>query len=206
MLALLLLAQTVIYHPAIRPVAPLTSRVQILCLGDSKTTDTTWQVLLRNSVEAQYRTTLLGMTSVGTAGVTAADRAGTIAADLAAISTTMDAVLVNLGANDVAALPAEATWKADMGTIVDALHAKWPNAAVYLTRVWRSGEAADCNSLATWMADLVTLKGTWLKLGDDERVWLEGGDNGATMSSDGVHYTAAGKIAAAAARKTALGY
>lgn len=201
----LLLAQ-VLFHQPSRPVAPLTTPVRVLCLGDSKTVDTTWQILLRNGVEAQYRTTLLRMTTVGTAGVTTADRAGTIAADLAAISTTHDAVLVNLGANDVAALPAEATWKADMGTIVDALHAKWPNAAVYLTRVWRQGEAADCNSLATWMADLVVIKGSWLRLGDDERVWLAGADDGATNSSDGIHYSAAGRIAAAAARKTVLGY
>jgi hypothetical protein len=40
----------------------------------------------------------------------------------------------------------------------------------------------------------------------DERVWLEGGDDGATMTTDGVHYSSAGQTACAAAWQTVLGY
>ena len=73
-------------------------------------------------------------------GATVASRAATIAADIAAIdlvrSSNMQAVLFNLGANDSYALPAEATWKANLATILDAMNAQWPAAKVYVMRPW----------------------------------------------------------------------
>lgn len=42
--------------------------------------------------------------------------------------------------------------------------------------------------------------------GHDERIWLEGGDNGATMTYDGTHYSAAGQAECVNQWKTILGY
>jgi len=42
-------------------------------------------------------------------------------------------------------------------------------------------------------------------LGHDERVWLEGGDDGATMTTDGRHYSAAGQAECAAQWRSVIG-
>jgi lysophospholipase L1-like esterase len=156
-----------------------------LYYGDSKTE------------AGQYQTALTQLANVsgvnlGVGARTAATGATEIAAELATLTYTPDKILFNLGANDVAALPAEATWKADMGTILDAMNAKWPSAQIYIMRPWKRDEAADCNSLATWIGDIVTARSTYCHLGPDERVFLEGGDDGATYTADGIHPNAAG--------------
>lgn len=145
---------------------------------------------------------------LGVSGITTANMAARITADLALRGTDWNRawLLVNLGANDVAALPAEATWKADMGAILDGYHAKWPNGKAYVMRPWVRGEAADCNTLAAWIADVVAARSTWAFVGPDERVFLEGGDDGATYTSDGVHPNAAGAALTAAQWKAAMGY
>lgn len=145
------------------------------------------------------------MLSVG--GATAASWAAGITSGLAGVTNNVRWALINLGANDVSALPAEATWKADMATILDAINAKWPLAKVYIMRPWRQGEAADCNSLATWIADIVAARSSWAFVGPDERVFLENGDDGATYTSDGVHPTdPAGYLLTVDQWKTVLGY
>jgi len=127
-------------------------------------------------------------------------------ADLAAATYTPRVILFNLGANDVVAIPAEATWKTNLAYILDAFNTKWPGAKVYLMRPWRRNYGAECNSLATWIADVISTRSTWASVGPDERVFLEGGDDGATYTYDGVHQNAAGATLTAAQWHAVIGY
>ena len=177
-----------------------------MSLGDSKTLAGSWQPTLAANLTATTGT-VWGASNGGVGGDTVALAATGIGARLAAFDELSPvAVLCNWGANDVGALPAEATWKANYLAIIDSCVAKWPQAKVYLTRPWRRGYAIQCNTLAAWIADIVAARPGIAFAGDDERVWLEGGDNGATMTVDGIHYSAAGQTAKAAATKAAMGY
>jgi hypothetical protein len=110
-----------------------------------------------------------------------------------------------LGVNDTTALPAEATWKANYLYIVDAMNVKWPNAIIYIAKVWGRTETADCNTLAGWIDDIVASR-AFLRVGHDERGWLEGGDDGVTMTTDGIHYSVAGNAECAAQWQSVMGY
>lgn len=118
---------------------------------------------------------------------------------------TPNYILWNLGANDVGALPLEAAWKADAQYIIDAFHARWPSAHIYFMRPWRRSYLTECNTVAGWYGDLVTSNSTFCHLGPDERVFLEGGDDGATYTGDGTHPNHAGYLLTAAQWKTILG-
>lgn len=105
-------------------------------------------------------------------------------------------ILMNWGVNDVAAMPAEATWKANYLAIIDAVTAKWPSGQIYITRPWKRGFTAECNILAGWITDIVAARSN-THVGPDERIWLEHGDDGVGYTSDGVHYNTAGNLVAA---------
>ena len=178
----------------------------ILPFGDSKTIgDTNF-----GGFPSRISTTTLQFveypTRIATGGATVASRALSIGTDIAASLGTPEYILFNLGANDVAALPLEATWKADCTTIINALHAKWPLAKIYMMRPWRQSYLTECNSIATWINDLVGLNTGVVYNGPDERVFLEGGDDGATYTVDGIHPNAAGYALTATQWVTALGY
>jgi lysophospholipase L1-like esterase len=123
-------------------------------------------------------------------------------------------VLVNLGVNDVGIVGldlalTEAQFKADYATILDAIHAHWPSAMVGCASVWKRGaiyqDALD--SVNTWIAAVrADGRSAWTFAGPDEQVWLEGGDNGVTMTTDGVHYSTAGQTENAVQWKAAMGY
>jgi lysophospholipase L1-like esterase len=135
---------------------------------------------------------------------TAAARAA-VDAELATKDGTPDYILYNLGANDVTALPAQATWETNTAYILDAMHTKWPNAHIYLMRVWVRGEAADCNTLATWQDNVLATRSAWAHAGPDERIFLENGDNGVTYTTDGIHPNHAGYVLTAAQWKAVIG-
>jgi lysophospholipase L1-like esterase len=142
-------------------------------------------------------------------GYTVATMKALIDADLAASTQpAVQYVLFNLGANDMAALPAEAVWEADALYIIDALKVKWPSVKVYLMRPWtRPAGMATANTLAGWIATVVAARAGVAYSGPDERVFLENGDDGATyMVADGIHPNAAGYALTAAQWKTVLGY
>lgn len=140
-------------------------------------------------------------------GYTVAQMKALVDADMAAwASDPVQSVLFNLGANEMGILPAQATWEANLAYILDAFHAKWPAVKVYLMRPWRRGYAADANTLATWINNVVTARAAWAFNGPDERVFLENGDDGVTYTSDGVHPNAAGYALTATQWQTALGY
>lgn len=132
----------------------------------------------------------------------------TLTSDLAAFASEnpITSALINLGVND-SPLPSQATWESDLGVILDGFRAKWPQIRVYVMKPWSSTRPiADYNSMATWIQNVVSARSGWAFEGPDERVWLEGGDNGATMTIDGVHYSAAGNTECAVQWQAVLGY
>ncbi len=114
--------------------------------------------------------------------------------------------LMNLGANDASGLPAEATWKANYQYMIDALIVKYHTAKIYIAKPWRRNMLAACNLMAGYIDDLIAANPTTCFAGHDERTWLEGGDDGATMTYDGIHYSTAGLAECAAQWQTILGY
>jgi lysophospholipase L1-like esterase len=141
---------------------------------------------------------------LGIGGMTTADMAARVASDIAGFVQSPNFVLLNVGVNDIGTLPAEATWKADYATALDAFNAKWPTIKVLCARPWKQNGMTDANTLAVWISDLIATR-SWCSLGIDERVFLEGGDNGATYTSDGTHPTHAGYALTAAQWKLAIG-
>ncbi len=147
--------------------------------------------------------------NLGASAQKVSDAKNTIDARLAAYDGTEPVlhVLMNWGVNDIRfEAITEVTWKANYLYIIDAVHTKWPNASIWLMRPWVINENADSDMIAGWIADVVAARSSYTFLGPDERVWLKGADNGATHTSDGVHYDRSGKIEAANQWKTTLGY
>lgn len=202
-------------NAANKPLINLTYTVPVsLCqqftgMGDSKSLDLVprWPPLLTNWLNITEGDPWAKTGFVATSGATVASKQASIDADLLLITVgSPNVILCNLGANDVqVALPAEATWEANYLYILDAMRAKWPSAIMYVTKVWVRGFLANCNTIAGWI-DTVVASRSWLMAGDDERIWLEGGDNGVTMTTDGLHYSAAGFTEKVQQAKTLMGY
>ncbi len=168
-------------------------------MGDSKVNVTTTNTAVAD-LETAGRRPWLSWTS-GVAGETVAVAAANISTILAgfpdgSLCTQGIQVITELGINDVDPLPDQATWIANFETILDAVHAKWPSAKMYLMRLWKRNELANCNTLDGWIETVVAARSAFTFDGPDERVWLENGDNGVTYTSDGGHYNTAGSIQA----------
>lgn len=175
---------------------------RLFCLGDSKTDGDIWPTYLGRNLNNTAGASIYYElpTRFGVSGATTASLKTYVDSNLAAVTGTAHIITINLGANDVSSMPAEATWKANMIAIVDALRAKWSSAAIYIARPWRRSYASQCNTLATWIAAVVATYPSGVYLGMDERVWMEGSDDGATMTVDGIHYSdPAGEVACATA-------
>ena len=181
-------------------------------VGDSKsitTAETGWPQILLPALNAatnsrwEYWEEELPR-NMASSGATVASRKSSIDSELAEHTETVTDILLDLGVNDLSALPLEATWKADLLYIIDAIATKWPTVRIYICKPWCVGETADANTMAGWIDDVIALRTTNCKAGHDERTWLEGGDNGATMTSDGKHYSTAGHAEAASQWQTLL--
>jgi len=112
--------------------------------------------------------------------------------------------LINLGCNDAVAGVDSATWVNNYLYITDAITAKYSNAVIYLTKPWRTDYIINRDKIASYV-DIVVAERANVYAGDDETVWLEGGDNGATMTEDGKHYSDAGEIEKLIQIRTVLG-
>lgn len=179
-----------------------------MTLGDSKTATGPW---IQPLVASLRLSSGLGWVydDGGVVGDSVGSAAASISTILAGMADTQDtnvAVLCNWGSNDSVVMPTEATFKANYLSIIDAVSAKWPTAKAYLTRPWRRGYDANCDTLATWIAAVVAARPGVAFVADDERVWMKGADNGATMSNDGAHYSAAGQAEKVVQARTVLGY
>lgn len=172
-----------------------------MSLGDSKTAANPWVASL--TARAATATTVPWKSYNGGVG------GATVATALAAMDGILAAfpadgaggdyrvVTMNWGVND--GCSDTATWETNYLAIIDKVHAKAPAAQVYLMRPWKRGFGACTAALHTSIDTIVAARATFAHVGPDEAVWLEGGDDGVTNSTDGTHYSAAGQIAADAA-------
>ena len=114
--------------------------------------------------------------------------------------------LINLGTNEIyTTMPDSTAWATNYLYIIDAIQAKYENSKIYLTYPWQRNGTDDANTIAGWI-DSIIAERSRIYSGDDERIWLENGDNGATMTYDGTHYTTAGNNAKVAAVRAVLGF
>ena len=145
-----------------------------------------------------------GGSTASSLSLLATTNANTVAA---ARPTSHMFMLLTLGINDThPALPAEATWKAAYAKVLDDVHTVMPAAQILVAIPWGRDRDANCNTLATWIADVLTTRAAWASVGIDERTLIENGDNGVTYTYDGIHPNAAGIAVLAPAWQAAMGY
>lgn len=132
---------------------------------------------------------------LGENGTTVALRKAAVDVDLAAISIPPTVILFNLGSNDAfvgdAVSGNAATWKANLAYIWNAMHTKWPEAQIWYSETWRQGFDTESDTLATWYAAVASGR-DYVHKCDNERDWVKGSDDGATMFWDGIHFSVAG--------------
>lgn len=181
--------------------------INIFLVGDSKTNGSTFDAPLAFAIEEEHnigaycsRPDKIG---IGGAGVATIDT--NMATYLSTRNHVPTYILVNLGVNDYDT-QVEATWKANYTSILDKLNAKWPSARIYCMKTWRQGYDTQANTQAGWLDAVIATRSSFAFAGPDERDWLKGGDNGATMTTDGIHYSAAGQAEALLQWKAAIGY
>jgi lysophospholipase L1-like esterase len=181
------------------------ARIPLLTFGDSKTEHNRYQLFLEQITEFGSHPVTTDYLAHG--GYSTATWYPDIDTELAAYDGTegYTDILVNLGAGDVVSLPVEATWKTQFGYILDALHAKWPQARVFVMRVWRQGLDANCDTYAGWIDDILASR-SWAQVGPDERVFLKQEDDGASRCPDGVHPNSLGYWWTAEEWRSILGY
>jgi lysophospholipase L1-like esterase len=181
-----------------------------LPLGDSKTVGATdevngtgYPIILSNVLNNTGRYYREMPTRIATGGWKITDLRAAIVTQIPALTITPKYALINIGVND-AGITSKANFQADMVLINAALLAKWPYIRIGWARVWYQADPSACATLDGWIGELVpTTAGTFL--GPDERIVLENGDDGATLTGDGVHPNHAGYTAMAAAWRSAMG-
>lgn len=169
----------------------------LVTVGDSKTSTGTWPADLAASMDHGVLCRLgVGATTVSYWAANAGANFDAGCANVSRDSGTQ-VVLYNVGVNDLQALPAEATFKADVLAALDALHARLPDALVFVTRPWKRGFDAEADTVAGWLSDVVATR-AWARDGDDERAWFKPPcDTEAlpcTYSTDGVHWDDGGGL------------
>lgn len=186
--------------------------MRFLFIGDSRTArgngtfgsgNNSWPAaLVAQSNVSQAPNIWIG-DNVGNSGTSSINWAANIAATLALQTSIHVVVLCNVGVLDVAT--PQATYIANMQSVMDACAARWPSLTFYCMRPWRQGQDAFATTIHGWIDTLVASR-PFAALGPDEAVWMKGADNGATMSNDGLHYSAAGEVECAAQWLTTLGF
>jgi hypothetical protein len=178
--------------------------------GDSKTYARLYQAFLQTGLEtATGRRWMYGWMGIG--GYTVAQMKALIDTHLAAITGNIpEAVIINLGTNDLPTLPDETAWKTNYRYIIAAFHAKWPNAKIYLAKPVRlsatppSSPVAATSTLHQWIDDLIAEQ-TYVYEGIDETD-LENSDQYVTYFADAAHPNEAGYAKGAEYWQTAMGF
>jgi lysophospholipase L1-like esterase len=159
-------------------------------MGDSKTSAFGFQnELLGNLRESGtyervvYNPPQLAIFATTTAGLNAATDAW-----LAAQNSTPDLVLLNIGINDISIGTTQATFESNLGSLLDKVHVRYPEARVLVMRPWRQNFNSQCDQMDNfWIPNVLSSRSSWAFLGPDERVFLKHNDNGASRTTDGVH-------------------
>lgn len=141
----------------------------------------------------------------GIPGGTSSDLSTYVTAHLAGEDLTAKYVLINIGANDIAGTMVQATIQANFLNIIDLIHAKYPSANIYIAKPWRRTFGTNANTFAGYIDNVIGLR-PFVQNGPDERTWLENGDDGATYTVDGTHYSDAGEIKNAQLWQSIMGF
>ena len=175
-------------------------------VGDSKTAGGCWQSQLNTKLVTRFGAATETPTRLATGGWSVSDARNNIDSWLAGTSTVPDVVLFNFGVNDSHQGLSQSTFETNSGYILDQTHAKWPSATLLVARAWAS-TCTGCSTPIddTWIPNVLSTRSSFAKNGFDERIWLENGDNGASMTTDGIHYSTAGCTAAATNWDTVIG-
>lgn len=186
--------------------------LQLLAIGDSKTLGETccngingYRNTLVTNLTATGNWPSVGFTgALGQSGGTTATVNGLVPAFLASQTLQPQWALVNLGSNDVPKIHdgtlTSSAWLASMGTLLDAIHARWPSTQVRLMRVYHTTYPTECDTIAGWMDTVVASRSAWAAVGPDERVFLPG------HVSDVTHPDSTGYGLTASAWQTVMGY
>ena len=176
-------------------------------IGDSKTANSNkWQWHLAQLAWQRDKSLVsFGVEGLGVGGSTLGNHwnaivngtteGGVTANELNLMPFAPEAVLFNLGTNDFGSwgtggFPEQ--WESRLGAVLDAIHAKWAGAIVYVAiPAAQSALAGPVAAVAAAIGRQVATR-SYCRLGHDERSWLAAGDNFATMTSDGTHYSVAG--------------
>lgn len=188
-----------------------TKGVKAFCYGDSVTMgsgdtgellSTGYPIYLSN-----YPTTAIHTVParVGVSGMAVEGAFARIDSDLAAAVGNPDVVLIYLGLNNVKAaapVPNQVTMETELGYICDQTHAKWPNAIIYLSRIYAT---ADNGSLgvfnSTYIPNVVNARSAWARLGPNLPAILN-----PSLMADALHPNHDGHLVLAAAWRNVLGY
>lgn len=186
---------------------------ELIAIGDSKTVGLTccaatngYRNYLIESLDGENDALQASFVGVmATLGWTTEDALSALPAFIAAQAVAPSHILVGLGTNDLPPIRTgavtEASWVADMGAILDSLHAEWPSAPIYLMRVYRSDYSAEQDTLDdVYIPAALTGRGAWAFVGPDERTFLPGN------VTDITHPNATGYSLTAAEWQTAMGY
>ncbi len=168
-------------------------------VGDSRTANAqAWRDSLSRIGTGYYEL----KPTLSNGGWTAEKVLDSLTAHMAKVNGTPSFVLVNIGLNDTTS---RASYTAQLGRVLDSLHVRWPSALMGVMKVWgRAGSLPVHSDSVDSYIDSVLPSRPWTFNGPDERIWMKGSDNGATMTYDGTHYSAAGMIECARQWKLVL--
>lgn len=155
----------------------------VLGIGDGKLLGdgnggVSWLDYLLTDITATGREGLEMPQRIATEGATVHDVALAIDDALAAALGTPSSVVLNIGSADLPELPDEGDWKSDYGYILDALQVQWPDVPIFVTIPWQAGYDDNADTLAGWLADVLSAGGIGLGfpdvvVGSDERITLQ---------------------------------
>lgn len=107
-----------------------------------------------------------------------------------------DAALIDVGVNDYpsSGLNTNNTFN-NLNYLVNFVAAQWPGIQCYIANVWGVVSdvdltVRDCTNVNKVIDMVVAANSSFCHAGHDERIWLEGGDNGATYGP--LHYSSRG--------------
>lgn len=191
----------------------------ILVVGDSKATVATgvksWRTMLRDGLYIPSKTNWTeSPAALAFTGISTHTMRGLVDGHIAAMTTTPNVILYNLGVND-ASIEITSEFPVDTNYILDAYHAAFPSTPIKMARVWRrddGGVYAPRIATMNNYIDTAVLPGrtAWLSVGLDESTILPGDDNGATNTDgdppDGIHYSTVGSMLIADGWQLGMGY
>lgn len=130
-----------------------TVKMETFCLiGDSQTSANKLSYNLLTALHGADRATHWREEPAAIIGSswTMADAAAGIDAALAAVTGYVDYVLINLGGYDLASLPDEASYEASLTYVLEAVHAKWGVAKIYIAYPWQPSYDANAVTVSGW--------------------------------------------------------